>query len=209
MTTRVRRAQRSSATRRRGGRRFRPKGRAQFAPTQFGVPSQFDVPTQIGSPSQPDLSQPTPTPDSRYADPNPYGSTPGTFGADQFGAGQYGAGQYGASQYPAGQYGPGQYTPTPYGAYGTPGYGVPTNNGKAVGSLVCGIIGLLGLSFCLGALIAIPAVILGPQAKREIAASGGTQTGEGMATAGTVLGWITIGLTVAAIVFLVIVGTLG
>ena len=38
------------------------------------------------------------------------------------------------------------------------------------------------------------ALVFGYQAKREIEASGGTQGGEGMATAGIILGWIGVGL---------------
>jgi hypothetical protein len=62
----------------------------------------------------------------------------------------------------------------------------------AVLSLVAGIAGLSVLPF-IGSIVA---VIIGPIAKRDIVASGGAQTGEGLATAGTILGWVGIGLTV-------------
>jgi hypothetical protein len=67
-----------------------------------------------------------------------------------------------------------------------------STNTMAILSLVAGIAGLSVLPF-LGSIVA---VILGPIAKRDIAASGGAQTGEGLATAGTILGWVGIGLTV-------------
>jgi Domain of unknown function (DUF4190) len=67
----------------------------------------------------------------------------------------------------------------------------PTNT-MAILSLVAGIAGLSVLPF-IGSIVA---VILGPIAKRDIDASGGAQTGEGLATAGTILGWVGIGLSV-------------
>lgn len=50
----------------------------------------------------------------------------------------------------------------------------------------------------------ILAVVFGTKARREIDGSDGRQTGRGMATAGIVLGWIGIGLTVLWIVVLAI-----
>ena len=51
------------------------------------------------------------------------------------------------------------------------------------------ILGILGL-VCCGFFAGIPALILGKQAQNEIDASGGTQGGRGMATAGFVMGII-------------------
>jgi len=65
----------------------------------------------------------------------------------------------------------------------------------AILSLIAGIAGLSLLPF-VGSVVA---VILGPIAKRDIAASGGAQTGEGLATAGSILGWVGIGLTVLGV----------
>jgi hypothetical protein len=65
----------------------------------------------------------------------------------------------------------------------------------AIISLVAGIAGLSLLPF-IGSVVA---VILGPIAKRDIAASSGAQTGEGLATAGAILGWVGIGLTVVGV----------
>lgn len=68
----------------------------------------------------------------------------------------------------------------------------PPNSTTAIISLIAGILGLTVLPF-IGSIVA---VITGPMAKREIAESGGGLSGEGLATAGTVLGWIGIGLAV-------------
>ncbi len=70
-----------------------------------------------------------------------------------------------------------------------------STNTMAILSLIAGIAGLSVLPF-IGSIVA---VILGPIAKRDIAASGGAQGGEGLATAGTILGWVGIGLTVLGV----------
>jgi len=85
----------------------------------------------------------------------------------------------------------------PYGYYGAP---IP-NEGKAVTSLV---FGMLSVS-CLGIFAGIPAVILGLLARRDIARAGGALGGKGMATAGIVLGAVTSVLTVGSIVAMVLV----
>jgi hypothetical protein len=62
-------------------------------------------------------------------------------------------------------------------------------------SLIAGILGLTFVPF-IGSIVA---VITGPMAKREILESQGALGGEGLATAGIVLGWIGIGLGVLSI----------
>jgi len=62
-------------------------------------------------------------------------------------------------------------------------------------ALISLIAGILGLSF-IPIVGSIVAVITGPMAKKEILASGGALGGEGLATAGIILGWIGIVLTV-------------
>ena len=84
-----------------------------------------------------------------------------------------------------------------------PGYYPPmvvTNNGKAIASLVLGILGIVS---CF--LFAIIALILGYQARNEIAASGGWQTGDSLAKAGIILGWAGLILSIAAMVLIAIV----
>jgi hypothetical protein len=84
--------------------------------------------------------------------------------------------------------------PDPSGGYGYGGYAAPRTNQKAIWSLVTGI---LGLVCCAPA--GIVALVLGNSAKKEIAASGGAETGGGMAQAGVVLGIIAIVLFVIGI----------
>lgn len=81
----------------------------------------------------------------------------------------------------------------------------PPTNGLAIGSLVASI---LGLTF-VPAIGSIIGVILGYMAKRQIAESGGTVGGEGIAKAGIIIGWIGIGLTVLAVCLWVALTALG
>jgi hypothetical protein len=56
-------------------------------------------------------------------------------------------------------------------------------------------------------------VIYGRRAQDEIAASGGTQSGEGLAKAGIIISWIILGIyglmIVAMIVFFILFGIIG
>ena len=75
-----------------------------------------------------------------------------------------------------------------------------TTNVMAIISLVCGI-----ASFAILPLIGhVAAVVLGYRARREIADSRGAQSGEGIATAGIVLGWL--GIALFAVLFLSLCG---
>jgi hypothetical protein len=58
-----------------------------------------------------------------------------------------------------------------------------TTSGKAIASLVLGIVWVWGIG-------AVLALILGYQARSEIRRSGGRLTGGGLAVAGIVLGWV-------------------
>ena len=107
-------------------------------------------------------------------------------------------------------------------SYGASGYQPqPPTNTKAIISLIVGVVCLaLGLvSFCgvgpcaivftvIGAIVGL---ILGYQAKREIAGSGGAEGGAGLATAGIVLGWINAGVSLLFVVLfiLAVVGLVG
>jgi hypothetical protein len=105
---------------------------------------------------------------------------------------------------PPGGYGPppGGYdsAPPPPPGYGYGGYGSQPagNNKKAIWSLVLGILGIV----CCGFFTGIPALILGKQAQSEIDASGGAQTGRGLATAGFVLGIISIVFGIIGVILL-------
>jgi hypothetical protein len=78
---------------------------------------------------------------------------------------------------------------------------VPTS-GLAIASLVLGIGGLTILPL----LGSIAAIILGYMARSDIRQRPGEVSGEGLALAGIVLGWISVGL---AVLGLVLVGALG
>lgn len=98
---------------------------------------------------------------------------------------------------------PPNYGPPP-GSYGG-GYG-PTRSthGKAIASLICGI-----CAFVVCPLIGIAAVVLGPQAKKEIASQPERYDGAGMAQAGTILGWISIGLMVLGLLLFIVLLIIG
>ena len=69
----------------------------------------------------------------------------------------------------------------------------------AIWSLVLGIIGVLLLLVCLGPLFAIPGVICGHMAYSRIKRSNGVLAGQGMALAGLITGYATIGISVLLI----------
>ena len=69
-------------------------------------------------------------------------------------------------------------------------YKVPNSN-MAIVSLIAGILGLTFFPF-LGSIVAL---VTGSMAKKEIRESAGTLGGEGMATAGSIMGWVGIGLS--------------
>lgn len=126
-------------------------------------------------PPPPYGAPPPPPPYGSAPPPPPYGNQPPQYGAPGYGAPGYGA------------------------PYGNP-YGPPTQSSqKALWSLILGIAGIA----CCG-LAAVAALIMGNQAKKEIAASGGTQTGEGQAQAGYILGIIGCVLWVLGIIAYII-----
>ncbi len=76
----------------------------------------------------------------------------------------------------------------------------PQNDGKAIASLVLGILSIVG---CFGALAGIPAIILGFMSRRDIARSGGTMGGDGLALGGIITGILSTLLTVVTVIFYV------
>ena len=97
------------------------------------------------------------------------------------------------------------YTPPPPPPPGTGGYAAPQTNPKALWAMILGILGIVSC----GVLAGIPALILGNSAQKEIAQSGGAQTGEGMAKAGVIMGWIAVALAVLGIVVIIILAATG
>jgi hypothetical protein len=77
-------------------------------------------------------------------------------------------------------------------------------NGAAIASLVLGILAVTSA----GPLAGVPAVICGHIALNQIRNSRRPQSGEGMAIAGLVMGYISIALTVIllVLVFIVVLG---
>jgi len=72
----------------------------------------------------------------------------------------------------------------------------PKTSALAIWSLVLSIIGLVLLWACIGPLFAIPGVICGHLAYSRIKRSSGTLAGQGMALAGLITGYVSIGLSV-------------
>lgn len=75
----------------------------------------------------------------------------------------------------------------------------PKTPGIAIASLVCGILGFV----CFGPLGSIPAIICGHIAKTRIKNSGGILTGDGMALAGLILGYVGLALFILIIPLMV------
>ncbi len=73
------------------------------------------------------------------------------------------------------------------------GYQARTTNGKAIASMILGLLWLWGV----GSIIAL---VLGYASRRQIAESNGSQEGSGLAVAGIVLGWVGVAGTLLFIV---------
>ncbi|MCW2753428.1 MAG: hypothetical protein JWQ32_839 [Marmoricola sp.] len=140
------------------------------------------------APAAPDYGQaPPPPPPAYWQAPPAYGQAPPAYGQPPPAYGQPGA--YGQPQY--GQPAPGYAYPYPQPA---------DTSGKATASLVLGIAGMI---LC-GLFTGIPAIFLGISAKRDIDAAQGRVGGRGMATAGIVLGSISIVVSIAVGVLLTV-----
>ena len=101
---------------------------------------------------------------------------------------------------------PGPYGQPSYGPYGPYGGPPVATSSKATTVMVLGIVSLVMLFTCgLGFVTAVIALVMAPGARREIAASGGRLTGESQVRTGTILSWVTLGLTALAVVALAVV----
>jgi len=78
-------------------------------------------------------------------------------------------------------------------------------NGMAIASLVCGILGWMVLPV----LASCAAIVLGHVAKVQIRDSRGAVGGDGLATAGLVLGYSSLGIAVAGVVVAIVLSILG
>jgi hypothetical protein len=98
--------------------------------------------------------------------------------------------------YPGATFGTPPADPYPY----RPGYAQQpplATNGMAVAALVVSLVGAAGLvCYGLGGYLGLVGAILGHVARRQIRQRGGS--GDGMAMAGVIVGWIAMGLAVVA-----------
>jgi hypothetical protein len=153
--------------------------------------------------------------------PQVYGQPPaGQPGYEQPDYGQpgYGHPAYGHPGYAQPGYGPpgyGQppyaqpgYGPPPYGSQGYPFLG-PVTNQKAQWALAVGLLAIpLACCATLFGLVGIVGIVLGIQARREIAESRGQQTGDGLALTGIITGSIAtlIALTLGSVLLMLMLG---
>lgn len=108
----------------------------------------------------------------------------------------------------------GQAASTPsqsYQPYGPPRGGyyagpmAPATSGYAIASLICSVLGFIGIPG-LGTILGI---IFGHLAIREIDRSNGMLQGRGLAQAGLILGYIAVGLAVLALAIVILFALLG
>ena len=167
-----------------------------------------DQPDRSSGSDQPSYGSTPPPPPSGDPSHQPYGSTPPAYGSTPPAYGStppaYGSTPPAYGSTPPSYGGSSAYgsTPPAYGAeYGgtqSPyGYGTYPQNNLGVWSLVLGLVAI----FVCGLLAGIPAVIVGNKAKRAVAA--GEANNPGMATAGVVLGWISIILSIIGAVIVI------
>jgi hypothetical protein len=89
----------------------------------------------------------------------------------------------------------------------TPGamaYAGIRTDGLAIGSLICGIVGIVCFFVCLGIVFGPAAAIMGFISRQRIASSGGTLGGGGLALAGLILGVVGFFLSAAVVLFFVL-----
>jgi len=89
--------------------------------------------------------------------------------------------------------------PVPPVPYPLPATAQPPTNGMAIASLVCGLGQVIG-----GPIAGVAAIVLGHQARRRIRFTG--EQGNGLATAGLVLGYIGVGVVLLAVLLVLVAG---
>jgi hypothetical protein len=144
--------------------------------------------------------QPGYGPQPGQGQPQPHGGQP--YPGQPYPGQPYPGQSYPGQQRPGQPY-PGQPYPGPLGQYG---YVPARTSGLAVAILVLGIVSVLMMcGYGIGLVPAVVALCLAPGARREIAASGGAVTGEGMVRAGVICSWVAVGVSLALIAFVVLV----
>lgn len=174
-----------------------------YAPPASGAPTAAPSAPAYDAPPAPPHGAPA-YGQNPAAAPTPAAPTPAepTYGAGQYGSGQYAAGQYGSGQHAAGQYGAaGQYPAGQYGAapYAASGYPTARTNVLSIISLVAAIAGFLWILPFIGP---IAAVVTGHISLGQIKRTG--EKGRGMALAGTIVGWVGIGVIVLFVIGLLV-----
>ncbi|GIF64891.1 hypothetical protein Ais01nite_29260 [Asanoa ishikariensis] len=158
---------------------------AESYPATQPYPAAPAYPATPGYPAAPGYAAPgQPVPPGYPAAPG-YAATPGYPPAPGYPTG-----------YPGGEYA------APVSAY--PGYGYPVaqkTNGLAIAALVCA---LAGLATCISAPVG---AILGHVARKQIRERG--ESGDGMALAGIIVGWILTALILGYLVFVVVMLIIG
>jgi hypothetical protein len=99
--------------------------------------------------------------------------------------------------------GGGYVPPAPMGYAPGVAYASPRNDGLAIASLICGIVGLVCFFLCLGVILGPTAAIMGFVSRQRIAASNGTLGGGSLALAGLILG--VVGFVASVLWFLLFV----
>jgi hypothetical protein len=142
----------------------------------------MSYPQQPGNWSDPSWpSQPGQPPQPGYDPKSPYGDPAAPTSGPQASPPGYPAGGYAAG----------------YPGYGYPVAAAPPTNGLAIAALVCSI---AGVATCITAPVG---AILGHVARRQIRERG--ESGDGMALAGIIVGWIITALMLLLIAFYIVV----
>lgn len=86
--------------------------------------------------------------------------------------------------------------PPPSSPYGGSPYGGQPQQSTSVMSIIALVLGIIAIPGCGCFVFSIGAIVLGILGRNEVAKSGGTKKGGGMATAGLVLGVVTLLLAI-------------
>ena len=126
------------------------------------------------------------------------------YGSGSTAGGGYPSNPYDPNPYETTPYQPNPYQPNPYQPYGAyQAYVVPPQHPQATTAFILGLLGLV--TSCLP--VGIGGLVIGARVRREIDASAGQWGGRGLATAGWVLGIISVVL-LALLVILIGIGLL-
>jgi hypothetical protein len=165
-----------------------PPDQPYSAGQPYAPPPEQAPPYQ--APYQPYDQQAMPSYGSAASYPQP--DSPQSYPGASPAGGGYGTNPYEVNPYQQGQYG------------GYVGYGPPPNHPQAVTAFV---LGLIGVVVC--GPVGIGGLVIGGRVRREIDAAPGQYSGRGLATAGWVLGIISVVFMVLGVIFVIIGITAG